>query len=632
MRSATSFPSWATWIITMVSVLAISILILSLVLGIGAGQRQAEMRRNQEVSSALQKAFEYRASGNAPAALDEYRRALALDPNNQIAADGVQTMLQAGGGQSDAPVAASANLTQSGPVSAASNKDNVAPVENPAVASPDSPTTVVDVAALWNEAQSALKAGRAQQAVNLLLQVQQSDATFQAQAVADALFAAYLNLADQFYSDDNLEGARDAYEKSLALHPDDTAVRSEVQKLDIYMEMQSYYEADWEKSIELLQALYAQDASYRDVGKRLREAYLAYGDTLLTTDPCESEKQYAALIDLTGVTEMLEQKRNDARLNCVTIGTAVAISGAMAISSSGEVTATVTDIASATGATTTPVTSVVNATLSARGRILYAVRDLNDNRYRVLAQNVAGGQPTALLDDATQPALRNDGQRLAFHNLRNDMAGLSGFDPASGLMIRFTSYAEDSLPSWNFNGSRIVFASNREGDRRWRIYMVWAEQDGATNEMGFGESPAFSPNSDLFAFRGCDTSGNRCGLWLMDSSGANRNPLTGVSNDNHPAWSPDGRSVVFMSDGRDGNLEIYRVDTANRQVLRLTDQAALDVAPTVSPDGQWVAFASNREGAWKLYAVSINGGAALPIASVRGDFGDWQMQKLQWVN
>ncbi len=253
-------------------------------------------------------------------------------------------------------------------------------------------------------------------------------------------------------------------------------------------------------------------------------------------------------------------------------------------------------------------------------------------RSQIMAQPVGSGQPAQLIvQDASQPALRADGTRLTFRNLRSNMAGLSSIDPGTGLTLRFTDYAEDSVPSWNPQGSRVAFASNREGDRRWRIYMVWAENDGATDTLGFGESPSWHPGADLIAFRGCNPSGNNCGLWTMASSGNNPAPLTTVPDDDRPAWSPDGSFVVFTSSSRDGNNEIYRVDTNSGQVLRLTNNAAIDVLPAVSPDGAWVAFASNRDGSWKLWAVPSDGGDATLIGPITGQMNNWTDQGIQWT-
>ncbi|MBK8048313.1 MAG: PD40 domain-containing protein [Anaerolineales bacterium] len=155
------------------------------------------------------------------------------------------------------------------------------------------------------------------------------------------------------------------------------------------------------------------------------------------------------------------------------------------------------------------------------------------------------------------------------------MAGISGFDPDTGLTLRFTTYAEDSTPSWNPQGSRIVFASNREGDRRWRIYTVWAENDGATETLGFGESPSWSPSADQIAYRGCDDSGNNCGIWTMSGNSNNHVPLTRVPEDTHPAWAPNASFVAFMSSSRDGNNDIYRVDTATGEVINLTAKSGV---------------------------------------------------------
>jgi Tol biopolymer transport system component len=119
---------------------------------------------------------------------------------------------------------------------------------------------------------------------------------------------------------------------------------------------------------------------------------------------------------------------------------------------------------------------------------------------------------------------------------------------------------------------------------------------------------------------------------LMRSSNGERTALTTVQADNRPAWAPNGSAVVFMSDGRDGNMEVYRADVATGQVTRLTDSAAIDGLPAVSPDSRWVAFVSNRDGGWKIWAVPLTGGAAQPLAPIAGDLGNWSEQGLQWVN
>ena len=79
------------------------------------------------------------------------------------------------------------------------------------------------------------------------------------------------------------------------------------------------------------------------------------------------------------------------------------------------------------------------------------------------------------------------------------------------------------------------------------------------------------------------------------------------------------------------NREIYRVDVNNGAVIRLTNHAATDVVPAVSPDGQWVAFLSDRDGAWTILAVPIQGGDEIEIAELAGEIGDWREQRMQWV-
>jgi len=60
-----------------------------------------------------------------------------------------------------------------------------------------------------------------------------------------------------------------------------------------------------------------------------------------------------------------------------------------------------------------------------------------------------------------------------------------------------------------------------------------------------------------------------------------------------PAWSPDGRTIVFVS-GRDGNGEVYAMDADGSSPRNLTQDPAQDVHPAWSPDGRRIAFVSSR--------------------------------------
>ena len=65
----------------------------------------------------------------------------------------------------------------------------------------------------------------------------------------------------------------------------------------------------------------------------------------------------------------------------------------------------------------------------------------------------------------------------------------------------------------------------------------------------------------------------------------------GPWNDTAPTLSPDGKTLAFASD-RNEYWDIYLLDIASGQTNRLTDTPAYDSSPRWSPDGQWVVFDS----------------------------------------
>ena len=76
-----------------------------------------------------------------------------------------------------------------------------------------------------------------------------------------------------------------------------------------------------------------------------------------------------------------------------------------------------------------------------------------------------------------------------------------------------------------------------------------------------------------------------------------------------PAWSPDGQELAFYSD-RDGNWEIYLVAADGSNLRRLTFDPSDDTQPSYSPDGSSILFSSDREGDFDVYLMPRAGGPA----------------------
>lgn len=90
-----------------------------------------------------------------------------------------------------------------------------------------------------------------------------------------------------------------------------------------------------------------------------------------------------------------------------------------------------------------------------------------------------------------------------------------------------------------------------------------------------------------------------------------------------PAWSPDGQTIAFVSN-RDGNMEIYAVSPDGSNLRRLTSHEADDWAPAWSPDGRRIAFWSEREGGVaEVYVMDADGSNVRRITS--GAHGDWNL-------
>ncbi|HET7453108.1 MAG TPA: hypothetical protein VFL12_10225, partial [Thermoanaerobaculia bacterium] len=86
----------------------------------------------------------------------------------------------------------------------------------------------------------------------------------------------------------------------------------------------------------------------------------------------------------------------------------------------------------------------------------------------------------------------------------------------------------------------------------------------------------------------------------------------GSATDRQPAYSPDGKWVVFSS-SRGGNLDLWKISTETGQLRQLTDDAAQDWDPAFTRDGKGLLWSSNRSGAFEIWTADADGSGARPV-------------------
>jgi hypothetical protein len=180
-------------------------------------------------------------------------------------------------------------------------------------------------------------------------------------------------------------------------------------------------------------------------------------------------------------------------------------------------------------------------------------------------------------------AWSRDGRYFAFGEIVNGRPQIAVRDMQSGKTvehIRLPDLGEVYTPTWAPDGKRIAFSAMVHGVTDLFVVDRETRQVRRLTHDAFADlQPAWSPDgstivfvTDRFHTDLSDLAYGHLELALLHLDTGNIEPLPAFSTGRHinPQWAPDGKSVYFVSD-RDGIPNIYRLSLPDKQLFQLTD-------------------------------------------------------------
>jgi len=243
----------------------------------------------------------------------------------------------------------------------------------------------------------------------------------------------------------------------------------------------------------------------------------------------------------------------------------------------------------------------------------------NESRPSIVLISIESGQkstmPSSPFPYLASPTFSPDGKNLAFVTgsgfLSHDIyvARVAGGEPRR---LTFDNQAIHGL-TWTPDGTELVFSYNRGGlVSLWKISVSGGTPEplSAVGEDSF--LPSISRQGNRLAYLRRRTNVN---IWRTEGpswTGARSSPAKLISSTRSQSdldISPNGQKIAFRSDRAGGN-EIWICDSNGSNPLQLTSlDASNSGTPRWSPDGQQIVFDSRKEGHSDIYVINAEGGS-----------------------
>jgi TolB protein len=266
-------------------------------------------------------------------------------------------------------------------------------------------------------------------------------------------------------------------------------------------------------------------------------------------------------------------------------------------------------------------------------QIVYT-NEVEDGTFEIFRMNPDGTDKTQITQNGAvniTPRVSPDGTQIAFHsnldgNFEIYTIGIDG----SGMQQITYSDSTNFNPSWTSNGQRLVFASNRDGD--FDIYSIGADGNNLQNITDndiLDFHPEMAPNESRVAFT--TFRGGQYDIYTIGTDGNDLMQITdSEQTDTWPSWSPDGSQIAYSQIIEDGNSEIFRKDSRGAgAATRITFDDGIDEVAEWSPDGNVIIFHSTRSGDLDIFKKELGDDQVIQLTDADLNQGDPHWTKIK---
>lgn len=225
-------------------------------------------------------------------------------------------------------------------------------------------------------------------------------------------------------------------------------------------------------------------------------------------------------------------------------------------------------------------------------KILFSAPGQNSDNLQIWVYDLVSEEVIQVTDmegTNSNPTWSPDGERIAFANFGRftDVYAIYFIDSDGGNRIRLSVDYQETDPKWTPDMEWLLYVIHASG----HDYFFWRNraEDYATPQpfdpaamfgrMGEVDEPALTADGSFLAYTRLD--GARKQIWSVEfkSRGARTLLLTpNHTTEYHPSWSPDAQWIAFTSE-RDGNQEIYLMTSVGLLQSNLTNHPAQDMQP-----------------------------------------------------